>query len=166
MREILNVLGKQKMEIAVTIFLNILYIFYISVNFYKKWGLFCFPPTYNSKQILFSGSNKSLDFDKRQKTYTLFKFVLINSAYLYWQKFATMFLWVSITPFGNPVVPELYGSVRMSLSGSNFRWCGYAFPSSFTKSEKLTIPGPLPSTIVFWNPKVPKSGYWGNPYSW
>ena len=71
------------MEIAVTIFLNILYIFYISVNFYNKWGLFYFPPTYYSKQILFSGSNKSLDFDKRQKTYTLFKFVLINSAYLY-----------------------------------------------------------------------------------
>ena len=37
-----------------------------------------------------------------------------------WQAFATRLKCVNMTPFGAPVVPELYGIAATSLWGSNF----------------------------------------------
>ena len=59
--------------------------------------------------------------------------VSMSIHYVVWMTFVTRLRWVSITPFGTPVVPLLYGSSAVS-SGSIYT-CGTRLPSQRSNSE-------------------------------
>ena len=66
-----------------------------------------------------------------------------------WKRLLTTFRWVSITPFGSPVVPLEY-SRKATSSKSIWTFLGKALPLSFAKSVNGVQPAVSPKTIISW----------------
>ena len=64
----------------------------------------------------------------------------------HWQRFATRFLCVSITPLGRPVVPLEYGRTTRSFAGS-MRTAGGSTPVA-SNSAKGRAPSAVPNTKI------------------
>ena len=65
--------------------------------------------------------------------------VISGGPYTCWQVLATQLKWVNMTPFGNPVVPELYGKAHKSFitSISTFESSALSLPVLMTSSRVI-----------------------------
>lgn len=84
--------------------------------------------------------------EKKHRTTLLDELLVYENTYFFaWRRLLFMLKWDNMTPFGSPVVPLLYGRVKMDSVGLMSMFSGKAIPSSSSKVHSGRHLSPSPS---------------------